>query len=545
VSRAIEWIVLGCVGVAAIIVGVRWHRPARIGPWLLLAAAMASLAIGDVWYALGRRGPADLYYMAMFALVGLGLLQLTRGGVLLVDRARLLDMLAALCSALLVTWVFVIGASGRFGAISAADVIGDVLLLGVALRLAVAGNRSAILLATGATGMLVSDIAYPIAPGTLTEAGHIVLYLAWGAAALHPSMIRLTEPSTPCPTPWRIQAAALLGVSVATPPLVLLIEALSGTVRDGLVIAVAGGITLTLAITRLTDSLARHSQALSRERGLREAGAALVAAADPLAVDRAVRAGIAHLMPPAAVQDVVFADDDQPLTAESLPPATTGPRPRSWWAGDPDRTTGTATLVCPLWLEPRSASRPDGGALIVTGRREHLLASRDTLEVLAGHAALALDRISLVDAVGRRDSEQFLRTVIRNTADIMLVIDENHRIRYTSPACRGMLGQADLPPLATLGDLIHHGDRAQVDQALRTGGDGVVYCAVQRPDGSQVLVEATYRDLRADRLVRGFVVTMRDVTDGRSPDERIPDLDRVDGLPAWLNRRSAQHRFRY
>ena len=44
-------------------------------------------------------------------------------------------------------------------------------------------------------------------------------------------------------------------------------------------IAVAGGITLMLAITRLTDSVAQASRALSRERGLREASAALVAAA--------------------------------------------------------------------------------------------------------------------------------------------------------------------------------------------------------------------------------------------------------------------------
>jgi hypothetical protein len=60
-----------------------------------------------------------------------------------------------------------------------------------------------------------------------------------------------------------------------------------------------------------------------------------------------------------------------------------------------------------------------------------------------------------------------------------------------------------------------------------------------------VLVEATYRDLREDRLVQGFVVTMRDVTNHYIPDEQQPAVEHMDELPAWVNRRSAQHKFRY
>jgi len=72
-----------------------------------------------------------------------------------------------------------------------------------------------------------------------------------------------------------------------------------------------------------------------------------------------------------------------------------------------------------------------------------------------------------------------------------------------------------------------------------------VFCALQRPDQSQVLVEATYRDLREDRLVQGFVVSMRQTPAGHLPDERLPDVEHLDELPAWLNRRSAQYKFRY
>ncbi|MFI6070111.1 PAS domain S-box protein [Actinoplanes sp. NPDC051343] len=542
--RALEWIVLGIGSAGAIVYGVRRHRPARTGPWLLLAGAIVASAAGDVLTALNRPGVADFCFYAMIVLVAGSLLQLTRVGAILVDRARLIDLLAFACSTLLVVSVFVVGDAGRIGNVSGAYVIGALLLLAVVARLlvAVGRNLSAVLLVAGAVGVLVSDIVQPLWPGRLSESGFVVLYLAWGAAALHPSMVRLTEPATPRPSPWLGRWAALLGISVATPPVVLLIEAVHGTVGDGVVIAVAGAITLLLTITRLTDSVTLNGQALTRERGLREASAALVAAADTPAVDGAVRAAIAQLMPPDAIRSTVFAIDDRQLTLEAVPEPEGGPPPRSWWVEEADHDY--ATLVCPLWLEPLAVARPGGGALILVGRRDTLTATRDTLEVLAGQAALALDRISLVEAVGRRDSDLYLRAVVRNSADIMVVIDEDQRIRYASPSLRELLG-ADLPPLAALDDLVHPDDRNQLRQAFRSSGDGVVFCSLLRADGSRVLVEATYRDLRDDRLVQGFVVTMRDFTQGRESAEQLPRRDNLDELPARVNRRSARHKFRY
>ena len=541
--RAIEWIVLGLGSAAAIIIGVRRHRPARLGPWFLLAGSVVSLAVGDVFYALDQLWIADLCYLANFALVASSLVQLTRAGSLLVDRARLIDLLAFTCACLLVVWVFVLGDGHDIGRISPVDVLGDLLLVGVAVRVIVATRRnvSAALLLIGALGMLASDIIFPLHGSHLAESGYMLLYVAWGAAALHPSMSRLTEPTPVRPAPWRGRWAALLGISVATPPAVLLVEALSGTLNDGVVIAVAGGFTLMLTITRLADSIAQNSQALSRERGLREASAALVAASDIPAVDKAVRAAISQLMPDNAISKIVFATDDHQLTDAALRSAHAGPR--SWWLQGTDDHEGT--LVCPLWLEPLAVARPSGGALVLTGRRDALTASGDALEVLAGQASLALDRIGLVEAVGRRDSDLYLRAVIRNTTEMMLVIDEDQRIRYASPALRDVLELGEIPPLTTLQELVHPDDRAQVRQALQSEGDGTVFCALQCADERQVLVEATYRDLRTDRLVQGFVVTMRDVTSAHQPDDQRPGLEHFGEQPAWLNRRSARGKFRY
>lgn len=540
-SRAIEWIVLGSASCLAIIVGIRRHRPSRIGPWLLIAASLASMGVGDIFYAVGADGAAEALYLSMFLLVAAALLLFTRFGSLLGDRARLIDLLAASCTTLLVVWVFLIGDQKTVGKISAADVIGDLVLVAVAARLVLAAggrNISAGLLLTGSIGMLTGDVVFPLWPGYLTETGYILLYVSWGLAALHPSMRRLTEPMPPSPTQWRGHWAVLLCASVATPPTVLLIEALHGEVRDGVVIAVVGGITLLLTITRLADSVMRNSRAADREHALRTASGLLVAAADQPAVEEAVHAAVARLLP---ATSVLLATDDRKLAAAGVPVEPTEPGPRRSWLARRDGDHGT--LVCPLWLEPMAVARPSGGALVLTARRDLLATTRDALEVLAGQAALALDRIMLVEAVGRRDSDQYLRTVISNTADLMMVIDEDQRIRYASTALRTVLGE-ELSPLATLTDLVHPDDQGPVRRAFLSSGDGKLFCALRRCDDTQILVEATYRDLREDRLVQGYVVTLRTVPAAPDPQEQPPHRD-VDELPAWVNRRSAQHKFRY
>lgn len=544
---AIGWFLLGLTSATAVALGVRWHRPTRMSPWLLLCGAVAAMAIGDVCYALDLQPSADIAYYAMFPLIAVALSQFTRSGALLVDRARLIDLLAFTCAALLVAWVVVVGGTGI--TVSAHDTLGDVVLMVVTARLVVAarGNRSAVLLCLGAAGLLGGDLAYALSPAPASEAGYVAFYLAWGAAALHPSMTALSRPTVPRPPPWRSRYAALLGLSVATPPTVLLIQAVTGTVTDGVVIAVAAGITLMLAITRLTDSLEQHSRALTRERGLREASAALVAAADVPSVDHAVRAAVAQLLPGDA-HTLTLATDDRQLTMRAVPSADGPSRLRSWWqdtgAGGSRPGAAHTTLVCPLWLEPLAVARPSGGALVLAGPHDKLAATRDALEVLAGQTALALDRISLVEAVGRRDSDLYLQAVIRNTADLMLVIDEDQHIRYASPDMNALLG-TKLGPLETLQDLVIPDDRGTVTRALLAGDDGEVCCALQRPDGGQMLVEATYRDLRDDRLVQGFVISFRQLTVSPMPSEQMPYRAHLDDLPAQVNRRSARDKFKY
>ena len=183
---------------------------------------------------------------------------------------------------------------------------------------------------------------------------------------------------------------------------------------------------------------------------------------------------------------VVFATDDRQLAA---PRGTRPHRPAPAAGGSTppaprDPGTADATLVCPLWLEPLAVARPSGGALVLTGRRDVLTASRDALEVLAGQAALALDRISLVEAVGRRDSDLYLRAVIRNTADIMLVIDDDQRHPVRQPRPARPPRRRGPPAVRHPADLSTPTTAARSAAPSATDGDGVALLrpAPRRPD---------------------------------------------------------------
>ena len=547
---AVVWSVLGLMSATAIALGVRLHRPVRMGPWLSLGGAVLAMGIGKGSEALDVHPSADLAYYATFSLFALALLQFLRSGALVMDRRRLLDPLAFTCAALLLVWVFAVGCAGL--TISAPDAPGDAVLAIVATRLLIMTGRSgsALLLTLGATGLLVGDLAH----GQASEVGHVVFFVALGAAALHPSMTRLTRMGAYRPPLWDDRWTALLCLAVATPPTVLLVQALNDAITDGVVVTVVAGCALILAITRLAHSLDGQSQALTRERCLREASPGLVAAADVPAVEHAVRAAVARLLADDEHR-LILTSDDRPPAGPAGPAADAVIPPRSWWLhGDPGRPSDSsgpggaaqATLVCPLRPEPLAAAGSRGGALIVTGRHDRLAATRDALETLAGQAALALDRITPVANARPRDIGLHLQAMLRTSSDVILVVDADQRIRYASPAMNALVRTA-LGPLQTLQDLVIPDDRGTVTRALLAddASDGVLFCALQRSGGGQVWVEASYRDLRDDPLVEGFALSFGNLTDWPTAAEQTPFRDHVDHLPAQVNRRSARDKFRY
>lgn len=406
---AVGWAAAGLGGAGAVVLGIHRVRPERPGAWWALAGALVAMMAGDFVYGLVAQSAAeapplaDLCYLAMFPMVAVALISLTRGTVVLDDRARLLDLLALGCAAALAGWVFI--GSPRAGtpamtatdwSVQAAFTLGDVTLLVVTVRLVTAAprNASAVLLAVGSLAMLAANVAYGVGqshgglrPGGPADVGYLVLYATWGAAALLPSMARLDAPAhTPPaePEPVHRRGLALPLAAVAVPPLTLLGQSLTGPVRDGPVIAVASALTVTLLVLRLDDALGRHAAALRREQALRHAGTMLVGATDAGSVAVAVRAAVHRLLPAGAPHVIVV---DSSLT--DLLPLRMLAAPRTVPVGDTpplwrDRFAPfDRVLVCPL----------DAAVLYVAAAQRDLRAVRGAVAVLAGQAALALARI--------------------------------------------------------------------------------------------------------------------------------------------------------
>ncbi|WP_344405518.1 PAS domain S-box protein [Dactylosporangium fulvum] len=560
---SVAWAGIGLSSAAAVVAGISTVRPERPAAWRALAAALVAMMAGDFVYGLVTQAApeppalATLCYLLMFPVVATALIGLTRAGATLDDRSRLVDLLALGCAALLAAWVFIGGPRLAVGGMSAVDwslqaayALGDVVLLIVTVRLVTAGRRnpSAILLAVGALGLLVGNVAYGVAqahgglqPGGPADVAYVVLYTAWGAAALHPSMAQLTAPAKGPLRRGREPVHGLglvvLLVSVAFAPLVLLAQALTGGVHDGPVIAVAFGITLALLVVRLSDAVGKHASALRRERALREAGTVLVGATDAGAVAEAVRSAVRTLLPGAATHDIVvdFSLTDllplDELSAARIVPV--GDIPPLW---SKRLAAFDHVMVCPL----------DAGVLYIGGDRRDLLTALDAVAGLAGQAALALARISLTEVASRRDSDAYLRAVTSHSNDVVLVLDDDQRIRYTSPSVTDVLGIWPTP-FATLREIVRPDDREQVMRTLARARaedhDGTRdRWSLRRPDGTRVLVEVVFRDLRDDRLVRGMVVTLRDVTEQRRAEHEL--LRRTLGdSPGAQNRDSSARKF--
>jgi diguanylate cyclase (GGDEF)-like protein/PAS domain S-box-containing protein len=292
-AKLIVWPALGWSSVAAIFIGVRLHRPEGRSAWYLVLAGVATFITGDDLFSFHSyvlHAPptvpsyVDLVYLAMYPLLIVGLVLLVRKRTPGRDRGSVLDAAIVTCGIGLLSWVVLIVPYFRsqdMGLLeqltSIAYPLGDVALLAIAVRMAVGSGRRplAFWLLTGSIlPLLAADALYGYMnlSGTWHEhnpvdIGWIVFYVAWGAAALHPSMreLSLRAKSAPRVTGRRL---AVVGSAALIPPVVLFVEQGLGSIVDGAAISITGAILFVLVLSR-TAGLARevadnHSEARFR-----------------------------------------------------------------------------------------------------------------------------------------------------------------------------------------------------------------------------------------------------------------------------------------
>jgi signal transduction histidine kinase len=274
--RAVLYCGIELVTVAALVIGVRLWRPSRPLAWYLLAAGQLSFVVGDAIlysyeWVLRQEAPfpsvADAFYLAFYPLLAAGLLLLVRCRAPGRDWASLIDATIITTGVGMLSWVFLIGPNVRVPGlplfprlVSIAYPLCDVLLLAVAVRLWRTGGHGTAasrLLALGLAALLVGDTVYGLSllagdwqVGGPVDATWVLFYAALGLAALHPSMVSLSEPTTVSTrlTPSRL--AALAGASLMAPA-VLVIQAVRGEPIDVAVIAGGSVVLFLLAQARL------------------------------------------------------------------------------------------------------------------------------------------------------------------------------------------------------------------------------------------------------------------------------------------------------
>jgi diguanylate cyclase (GGDEF)-like protein/PAS domain S-box-containing protein len=140
------------------------------------------------------------------------------------------------------------------------------------------------------------------------------------------------------------------------------------------------------------------------------------------------------------------------------------------------------------------------------------------------HAAEALQR-----------SERRFRALIENSADGILLADENARLLYASPGARRTLGYVRQKGESLdwdLAELVHPDDRSRFSALLaearqRPGVTQELQLRARHTGGTYRVLAGTCTDLRNDDTVRAVVFNLRDVTEREHAEARARRLARM------------------
>ena len=292
---------IGLSSVVVSVYGIRRNRPANALAWYLFALGQFAFVSGDLIRAyyeviVGGSAPfpgfSDIAYVAAYPILAASLVLLVRSREWESDRANLIDVMIIVTSAGLLSWVYLIepqthnpGHLGWLGlVISIAYPLFDLLLVGVAARLMLspgAKHTAYYLLCGSLLALLGADSLYTVGlinntyhTGSPIDAGYLASYLLWGAAALHPTVRKVTQRS-PRQGIRMISRRRLLFLTAVTllAPMVRILATLRNTDLPPLTTVVPTVILFLLVMARmsglvqsLSAALRRHEEAERRRR---------------------------------------------------------------------------------------------------------------------------------------------------------------------------------------------------------------------------------------------------------------------------------------
>ncbi|HEX7298955.1 MAG TPA: EAL domain-containing protein [Solirubrobacteraceae bacterium] len=586
---------LGLSPVLAILAGMRLCRPASRGPWICFAVGMTLFWLGDLYtYSYPRLFGADVpfpsigdgAYIAVYPALMAGLSLLIHRRNPEIDRPSVIDSLIMTLGLALLSWVALIAPylhdesmSLTAKLVSIAYPLGDILLLAAAIRLAVdtGKRRPAFYLLTSAiVALLVTDFAYGLVTlngdyhgQVILDVGWISFYLLWGAAALHPSMRELDQPSPERVTRLTPLRLGLLTLASLIAPAVEATQELRRGDLDLLVIIAASAVLFGLVVLRMAGLVRQQERSVARERTLSAAGVSLVAAASRDEIYRAALAAVRSLVGHDAAARLCLVEGTQVsvVAAEGTLEA-----PGAAWQLDP--ATAAKLLAEPadgiaLMGETRESLRlgqehmhahvlgltvsgETRGLLVVTCASAAPRSLRGALRALATQVSLALESATLAEEVHRRASEERFGSLVQHASDLITVLDAEATVVYQSPSIERVLGYAPEEIVGTRFD--HLLDREEKSRLLHLLADGAAYagsetevleCSLRHRDGSLRQFEVLHTNLLQDEAVRGIVLNSRDVSERKAFEEQLQHQAFHDPVTNLANRALFAERVRH
>jgi PAS domain S-box-containing protein len=210
--------------IVAIVVGIRWHKPGRLRPWVLFAVGMSFfLAQNTVRsYSIifhnefSGQGPVqDLFQTIGYLLIITALISLIysrNGGAR--DRSSLIDASIIVVGAAMLAWVFVLAPFAHDEAVPVTArlfkmlyPLANYILLAISVRLAISRGAHTPAFALLLSAMVASLIGNTLSLSEIEARGFLLpdnpvnvaffcVYILAGAAPLHPSMRDLTNVGT-------------------------------------------------------------------------------------------------------------------------------------------------------------------------------------------------------------------------------------------------------------------------------------------------------------------------------------------------------------
>jgi PAS domain S-box-containing protein len=123
-----------------------------------------------------------------------------------------------------------------------------------------------------------------------------------------------------------------------------------------------------------------------------------------------------------------------------------------------------------------------------------------------------------------------LRPLLARSSDAALVLTRSGTVTYLSPPAGDLFGWTEETALgASLRDLVHPEDRPAIEEQLRRvlatpEALPPVECRVRRGDSTWRWVALMMTDMTDDRVVRGVVCNLRDVTQQHEDADRLAVL---------------------